>query len=101
MPDPTRTIIANEKLPRTGIFLYHAKLAGNSQKKSDTGPIKAKILLTAANTLSIPSAPSYRFKLTVCLFIIKQIQKIERRNFFYFAKEKGLCISAQALLFCL
>ena len=32
IPDPKSRMIANEKLPRTGMFAYHAKFVGKSHK---------------------------------------------------------------------
>ena len=57
MPDPKSRIMANEKLPRMGMFAYHAKLVGKSHKKSDRGPINPKTLLIPSNTASILYPP--------------------------------------------
>ena len=53
MPDPTKRIIANEKFPKTGMFAYHSKFVGKSQRKSDKGPINENILLMDSNIACI------------------------------------------------
>ena len=40
-------MIASEKFPMIGIFAYHEKLVGKSQKKSETGMTKRNTLLIA------------------------------------------------------
>ena len=80
IPEPTNKIIAKEKFPNIGIFAYHSKLVGKSQRKSDNGPIKENMLLMDSKTdcISITPFSMYQFahssmqvslqKLPVCLF---------------------------------
>ena len=60
IPDPTNKIIAKEKLPKTGIFAYHSKFVGKSQRKSDNGPIKEKMPLMYSKIACIPIPLSFR-----------------------------------------